>query len=199
LFVFYKVTTAAGIPLNDEKFGMLCGNHIYIVRQEDIMTKTILFLFSCFSIFMVSGCQESKDKIPDDSFRLAIDTLVDTKDIIVKHVIVEALGKRSVKVTEDVGLSSVSNVEPIRDIDTMRVDITFVATLIPRSGSPNILKWLIQLKSKNNTAGGPSTFQVEADSIGDIVQLDLQEGLYPLGQDLVVGKFQGKPVVLLVE
>jgi len=27
-FVFYEGTTAAGIPLNDEKFGMLYGNHI---------------------------------------------------------------------------------------------------------------------------------------------------------------------------
>jgi hypothetical protein len=26
-------TTAAGIPLNDEKFGMLYGNHINIVRN----------------------------------------------------------------------------------------------------------------------------------------------------------------------
>ena len=30
LFVFYEGTTAAGIPLNDEKFGMLDGNHIHI-------------------------------------------------------------------------------------------------------------------------------------------------------------------------
>jgi len=27
-------TTAAGIILNDEKFGMLYGNHIYIVMGE---------------------------------------------------------------------------------------------------------------------------------------------------------------------
>jgi len=27
-FVFYEGTTVAGIPLNDEKFGMLYGNHI---------------------------------------------------------------------------------------------------------------------------------------------------------------------------
>jgi hypothetical protein len=31
LFVFYEGTTAVGITLNDEKFGMLCGNHIYMV------------------------------------------------------------------------------------------------------------------------------------------------------------------------
>ena len=34
LFVFYIFTTAAGIILNDEKFGMLCGNHIYIVGRK---------------------------------------------------------------------------------------------------------------------------------------------------------------------
>jgi len=27
-------TAAAGIPLNDEKFGMLYGKHIYIVRLK---------------------------------------------------------------------------------------------------------------------------------------------------------------------
>ena len=163
------------------------------------MTKTILFLSSCLSICMVYGCQESKDQIPDGYFRLAIDTLVDTKDLIVKHVIVEAPGKRSVKVTQEGGHSSVSDVEPIQDIDTMRVDITFVATLIPISGSPNIFKWLIQLKSRSSTAGGPSTFEVEAESLDDILQLDLREGLHPLGQDLIVGKFRGEPIILLVE
>jgi len=34
LFVFYEVAKAAGIALNDEKFGMLYGNHIYIVSQR---------------------------------------------------------------------------------------------------------------------------------------------------------------------
>ena len=31
-FVFFEGTTAAGITLNDEKFGMLYRNHIYIIR-----------------------------------------------------------------------------------------------------------------------------------------------------------------------
>ncbi len=30
-FVFYMGAAAVGITLNDEKFGLLCGNHIYIV------------------------------------------------------------------------------------------------------------------------------------------------------------------------
>jgi uncharacterized protein (DUF1015 family) len=37
-------TTAAGIPLNDEKFGMLYGNHIYIVipkRRNEMDAKEI--------------------------------------------------------------------------------------------------------------------------------------------------------------
>jgi hypothetical protein len=36
VFVFYGGATAAGSPLNDEKFGILSGNHIYIVRAERI-------------------------------------------------------------------------------------------------------------------------------------------------------------------
>jgi hypothetical protein len=38
-FVFYMGTTAAGITLNDEKFEMLYGNHINIVRITALMTK----------------------------------------------------------------------------------------------------------------------------------------------------------------
>ena len=33
-FVFYEVTTAGGILLNDKKFGTLCGNYIYIVSRK---------------------------------------------------------------------------------------------------------------------------------------------------------------------
>ena len=38
LFVFYEGITAAGIPLNDEKVGMLYGNHIrgLIKRRTDL-------------------------------------------------------------------------------------------------------------------------------------------------------------------
>lgn len=32
IFVFYEGATADNFFLNDEKFGMLCGNYIYIVR-----------------------------------------------------------------------------------------------------------------------------------------------------------------------
>ncbi len=34
-FVFQESTTAAGIPLNGEKFGMLYGNHVNIVGCEE--------------------------------------------------------------------------------------------------------------------------------------------------------------------
>jgi len=33
-FVFYEGATAAGVTLNDEKFGMLCGKHIYIISHQ---------------------------------------------------------------------------------------------------------------------------------------------------------------------
>jgi hypothetical protein len=167
--------------------------------QENAMKTITLVLFTSLLICLVSGCQESKDQIPDGSFRLTTETLVDTKDIIVKHVIIEAPGTRSVKVTEDGSLSSVSNVKPLRDTDTMNVKITFVASLIKRSDSAHTIKWLVQLKSRVATAGGPSTFPVEADSLDNILQLDLSDGVFPLGHDLVVGRFQGKPIVLLVE
>jgi len=39
IFVFYEGTTAAGIPLNDEKFGILYGNHIRrLIRKRSVVT-----------------------------------------------------------------------------------------------------------------------------------------------------------------
>jgi hypothetical protein len=38
---FVKGTTAAGIPLNNEKFRMLYGNHIYIALLFTKKTKAI--------------------------------------------------------------------------------------------------------------------------------------------------------------
>jgi len=40
LFVFYEGTTAAGITLNDEKFGMLCGNYIRgLIRRRTGLSR----------------------------------------------------------------------------------------------------------------------------------------------------------------
>jgi hypothetical protein len=40
IFVFYESTTAAGIPLNDEKFGMLYGNHIRgLIRRRTGLSR----------------------------------------------------------------------------------------------------------------------------------------------------------------
>jgi len=40
-FVFYEGTTAAGIHLNDEKFGMLYGNHVssYVLEINKMTTN----------------------------------------------------------------------------------------------------------------------------------------------------------------
>ena len=42
MFVFYEGTTAAGATLNSKKFGILCGNHIYIVVPKDERNQRIL-------------------------------------------------------------------------------------------------------------------------------------------------------------
>jgi len=165
---------------------------------EQIMMRTTVLLLAFLPITLVSSCREAPEPIPAGSFRLTAKTLVDTKGLVVKHATIEAAGERTIKVREDGSESSVSPLVQ-NDADMVRVEITFVATLVTSSDGPNMIKWLIQLKSRDATAGGPSTFPVEAETLDDILQLDLPDGTHPLNQDLVVGRFQGKPVVLSVK
>ena len=59
MFVFYEGTTAAGITLNDEKFGMLYGNHI----RDLIRRKTGLSRFQGITYGLrAKGCYTETQK-----------------------------------------------------------------------------------------------------------------------------------------
>jgi len=113
-------------------------------------------------------------------------------------VIIEAPGKRTVKVTKKGGLSE-ATIEPVPNTDLMVADIVFVAAIIKTSESASVIKWLIQTKGQGVTIGGPSTFLVEVESLADVLQLKFDQGFHPLGQNIEIGKFQEEPIVLSVE
>ncbi len=146
----------------------------------------------------VTGCGDQANQIPPNSFRATVKNLVEGSDLLVKHVIIEATGTRTVKVTEKGGLSE-ATIEPAQDTDLMRAEVTFVAALVKTSESGNMIKWLIQVKGQGVTVGGPSSFHVEAESLSDVMQLELDQEFHPLGQDIVIGKFQGESIVLSVK
>ena len=161
------------------------------------MNRTLTVL-ATLVIVGVTGCRDRGSQIPSDSFRATVKDLVESDDLLVKHVIVEAPGKRQVSVAEKGGLAE-ATIVPAQDTDLMLAEITFVAALVANPESGNTVKWLIQIKGKGVTVGGPSSFPVEHESLAGVLQLPFDEEIYPLGQDVVIGKFQGEPIVLTVK
>ena len=82
----------------------------------------------------VTGCGDQANQIPPNSFRATVKNLVEGSDLLVKHVIIEATGTRTVKVTEKGGLSE-ATIEPAQDTDLMRAEVTFVAAGRVRCGA----------------------------------------------------------------
>ena len=149
-------------------------------------------------ILCFTGCRDQANQIPPDSFRATVKNLVESGDLLVKHVIIEAPGEKTIKVTKKGGHSE-ATIEPAQNTDLMLGEITFVAALVKTSESGNMIKWLIQIKGQGVTVGGPSSFPVEAESLTGVLQLKFDQEFYPLGQDIVIGKFQGESIVLSVE
>ncbi len=153
-------------------------------------------------ILCVTGCRDQANQIPPDSsqippgsFRVTVKDLVESDDLLVKHVIIEAPGERTVRIA---GKGRVI-IQPAQNADLMLGEITFVAALVKTSESGNRIKWLIQIKDQGSSMRSASTSSVEAESLADILQLKFDQESYPLGQDIVIGKFQGESIVLSVE
>ena len=149
-------------------------------------------------IFCVTGCKDQTNHIPPDSFRATVKSLVERSDLVVKHVTVEASGKKEVTVSEKGGHDK-ATIQPGQNTDLMLAEVIFVATLIKTSESGTMIKWLIQIKGQGVTVGGPSSVSVEAESLADVLQLKFDQEFYPLGQDVVIGKFQGETIILSVK
>jgi len=167
--------------------------------------KKMLILLSAVIVFFVAGCKEKEQvqQIPPGSFCVSIDDLYEGTDLLVKHVVIEAHGEKYVKISKKTGHGLIQ-VTPALDTELMVAEVVFVADLVKTSAPTNMLKLLIKITerrgiSTGNSVGGPNSFPVEAENLADILELTLSDGLHPLGQDIVIGKLQGEPIVLSVK
>lgn len=166
--------------------------------MENTRVKRAFTLLAIVVVLCVTGCRDKTNQIPPDSFRATVRDLVEGRDFLVKHVTIEAPGKKTVTVTEKGG-EQMAVIEPGQNTDLMLAEVVFVAALTKTSESGTMMKWLIQIKGQGVTVGGPSSFSVEAESLADVLQLELDQEIHPLGQDIVIGKFQGESIVLSVK
>ena len=156
--------------------------------------KKAIVLLTVTAIICCTSCKDQADQIPPDSFRATVQNLVKSNDMLVKHVVLQATGERTVKVN-----GKKATIEPTLNTDFMTAEIVFVATLVKSSESANMIKWLIQIKGQGGGVGGSSTFPIEAESLDDVLELKFDQGLYPLGQDITIGKFREEPIILSVK
>jgi len=162
--------------------------------------KSILALLAIVVILCATGCSDKADRIPPGTFRATVKNIVENnRQVIVKHVTIEAPGKRIIKIATGTIRLSEATCEPAQDNNLMLAEITFVATFLNTSKAVDKVHWLIQVKGKNVSVGGLSAFGTKTDNLEKVIQLRFNQEFLPLGQDIVVGTVNGETILLSVK
>ena len=165
------------------------------------MTNKSFGAIVCIGICLLFGCRESKDNVPVESYYIQTNRLIEKEDLMVQTVKIETSGSRVVQFCADDGIKRYSTFGFLKgDGDLSRFEITFVATLTRTPSSTNVLKWIIQTSSDGMEGTySPSKYNVEASAISEVLRLDIRDGSYSFGQNLVLGELPKKPITILIE
>jgi hypothetical protein len=162
-----------------------------------------LSVFVFLSMCLCLGCQESEDNVPATSYRVKADKLVDSEDFVVWKVDVEASGERDVQVHLGEGQLLKWNCMPDRDTNIAHFDVILVAHIDERYDSTNIVKWFIQIKDGGGSTvcydnEDEETIEIKTGNLEEVIDLKILEGISDFGEELVLGKLQKQPIVILV-
>ena len=153
----------------------------------------------CIGTCLLFGCPESKDNVSVETFHISTNKLIEKEDLVVHTVTIETSGSRVIQLRTEDGIKRYSTFRPNGDSNMSRFEIAFVATLTKTPASTNVLKWVIQAGSDSGAAYMPSTYNVKASEISEVLRLDIRDGSFSFGQDLILGELQTKPLSILVE
>jgi hypothetical protein len=123
---------------------------------------------------------------------------VESGHILIKHVIIEAPAKRTVQITKGRKGHVTVTVDPAANEELMRAEVTFMASLSKTAASGGMLTWLVQIEGGGTVGGGPLSISVDVADLADVVHLEFDQETYPLAQEIVIGSFQGEPIILSV-
>lgn len=159
----------------------------------------ILAVVAVGAILVVAGCREKEDPIPSGTFRMVVEDEIADDVLLVKRVSITAPGTRVVTISEKGGLDQI-RVEPDSETGLATVQAIFVADLIRfQSRSENVLRWMVRMKSGGATVGGPGLSSVgSAQTLQDVLGLNLRSGLYALSQGIPLGRIQDRELILTV-
>jgi len=140
------------------------------------------------------------DNVPVDSYHIHTNRLVEKEDLVVQTVRIETSGSRVIQFCTEDGTKSHSTFGSNRDSNLSIFEITFVATLTRTTASTNVLKWIIQTSSDGREGSyRPEQYNVKASAISEVLKLDIRDGSYSFGQNLILGELQKKPITILIE
>ncbi len=124
----------------------------------------ILNTLICVAVCLSLGCAKSGDNASPTSFRVTSHRLIDTKDVLVHHVTIEAPGERFVRVNAEGEVFCQTTLKPEGNDSTLKFELIFVAVLIKKADSPNVMKWYMQVKLSGSTLGHPEMIESEAQT-----------------------------------
>jgi hypothetical protein len=162
------------------------------------MKRISLALLLASTVVFV-GCKKTSEQVPQNSFVITVEDMVSREELVVKHLKIRANGKKTVRITEGGNLDE-ATIGPRPNASLMEADIVLVADLIKDfKQSGHMVKWLVQIKGFGVTVGGPSFLAAHGETLEKILTLDIEEGTFPLGRDIELGRFQDRPLVLSVK
>jgi hypothetical protein len=142
----------------------------------------------------------SGNDIPPNSCRVTVEDLVDQGNLFVKHITLTAHGERWVRVTEEASVHE-AKIEPDHKTALMSADVVLVANLFSSTeSSKSQLTWLVQIKGRGVTVGGPLRIEVPfGKKLSEVVSVDIAPGDHPVGQDIPLGTVLDRTLILKVE
>lgn len=145
----------------------------------------------------LAGCDPRPPRPEEGKFRLEVDRVLETDDLLVVRLNLTFTGEQRVQFSEKGGRdAALISPQPGADLGTCEAIV--VADRV-KSGDRQLLKWFIRFEGPGVTAGAPFVITTEPDqTLDDLVQLTVADGEYDFGTDLEIATLRGDPVHLKV-
>lgn len=173
-------------------------------RNSDCRIGRTTFTIGLVSaLFLLLGCGPPKPA--EDVATIVSEDVVDQDDIMVKRILVSAPGERTVTVRQygDYGSSNSATIQPSEAAESDRATAWVILVgVLPRLNEEgtNTFTWLDSIRGQGLEVGGPAHIPVPAgQKLSDLVQIEVQPGDYPIGEDIRLATVQGEPIILTVE
>ena len=147
---------------------------------------------------IAAGCGGRAAGTQSGPIQIEVDRVAEQADLVVVRARVTFPGERKVRLWQE-GDSESSRVAADKETGLAACDVMFVADLI-NAGETRRLKWHHWIQSAGGMAGGPGIYAVEDDAkLADMLQIQLESGDYPFGQEIEVATFRDQTLRLKVE